>query len=189
MSAAYCVEAQRQSGDQWSPWSDVAGSRDYCEGFVRCLVLYAHGYEFRVVEVDPLQRLELRINVRPRAWARAAHVKGGGRAHKQNKAYQDQIRLAYMAGNGGRRKTWTTTSGPVAVEIDCYFRDRLKRGPAFMKQSDADNLAKNVLDALNGLAYDDDGRVCDLHVRKFFAEKDLVVVRLRAVPRPTIPKE
>ena len=131
-----------------------------------------------------LFELRFEIKTRPRAWARAGHRKGGGK-YNPNEGYQEQIRLSYMVANGGRRRSWTNRySGAVAVEVDCYFRDAKKRGPMHGKRTDVDNLAKNVLDALNGLAYDDDGRVSDLRVRKFCAEEDLVVVRLRAL-QPT----
>lgn len=39
------------------------------------------------------------------------------------------------------------------------------------KRPDADNLAKTVLDALNGLAYKDDGQVSRLVVEKVYGEK------------------
>jgi len=46
--------------------------------------------------------------------------------------------------------------GPVAVDLDIYVRIRM----------DLDNVAKSVLDGLNGIAYQDDGQVVELLVRK-----------------------
>lgn len=43
---------------------------------------------------------------------------------------------------------------------------------------DADNIAKCILDACNGIAYEDDKQVCDLVVRKRYAEIPGVVVTL-----------
>lgn len=48
--------------------------------------------------------------------------------------------------------------GRVAVEVSLYLPDARRR--------DADNLAKSILDALNGVTWDDDSQVWDLHVRK-----------------------
>ena len=46
--------------------------------------------------------------------------------------------------------------GPVSVELDVYIRRRM----------DVDNVAKSVLDGLNGVAYEDDDQVVELLVRK-----------------------
>jgi len=46
------------------------------------------------------------------------------------------------------------------------------------KKIDCDNLAKIVLDALNGLAYDDDKQVCELEVRKIYGETPMVAVSI-----------
>ena len=45
---------------------------------------------------------------------------------------------------------------PVAVVLDIYVRRRM----------DVDNVAKSVLDGLNGIAYQDDDQVVELLVRK-----------------------
>lgn len=45
---------------------------------------------------------------------------------------------------------------------------------------DCDNIAKAVLDALNGIAYKDDSQVADLVVRKRFGEKAHVSVRIES---------
>lgn len=47
--------------------------------------------------------------------------------------------------------------GPVSVTLDVFTRRKL----------DVDNIAKSVLDGLNGVAYWDDDQVVDLRVRKF----------------------
>lgn len=46
--------------------------------------------------------------------------------------------------------------GPVEVELWCYTKGR----------ADVDNLSKSILDGLNGVAFDDDSQVVDLHVYK-----------------------
>ena len=45
---------------------------------------------------------------------------------------------------------------------------------------DCDNIAKAVLDALNGLAYKDDSQVTELTVRKLYAEEGSVGVRIKS---------
>jgi len=46
--------------------------------------------------------------------------------------------------------------GPVSVALSVYVKGRL----------DADNIAKSILDGLNGIAYEDDDQVVELLVRK-----------------------
>lgn len=46
--------------------------------------------------------------------------------------------------------------GPVSVALSVYVKGRL----------DADNIAKSILDGLNGIAYEDDDQVVELMVRK-----------------------
>ena len=45
---------------------------------------------------------------------------------------------------------------PVAVALDVYIKRKM----------DADNIAKSILDGLNGIAYEDDDQVVELLVRK-----------------------
>ena len=46
----------------------------------------------------------------------------------------------------------------------------------YTKKPDADNLAKAILDALNGVAYPDDAQIVKLTVRKRYGEADMVHV-------------
>ena len=46
---------------------------------------------------------------------------------------------------------------------------------------DCDNLAKSILDSLNGLAYQDDKQVVELSIKKYYAENAEVRVRLTEV--------
>ena len=43
---------------------------------------------------------------------------------------------------------------------------------------DTDNIAKSVLDALNGLAYGDDKQIVELKVRKYYGVEPYVNVKL-----------
>ena len=59
--------------------------------------------------------------------------------------------------------------GAVAVRIDVHGRlPKRERVPApNLVKPDVDNIAKAVLDALNGVAYDDDSQVVELTVKKW----------------------
>ena len=83
--------------------------------------------------------------------------------------YENLVRLAWM--QAGHEKI----EGPIQVIIDASFP--IPKGTSKKKASeidkkayphkpDCDNIAKTVLDALNGIAYDDDAQVVSLRVQK-----------------------
>lgn len=49
------------------------------------------------------------------------------------------------------------------------------------KKPDCDNLAKIILDALNGIAYKDDSQVTLLHIAKEYGTQPKVIVELREI--------
>jgi len=49
------------------------------------------------------------------------------------------------------------------------------------KKPDCDNLAKIILDSLNGLAYKDDSQVTVLHITKQYGTQPKVIVELREI--------
>lgn len=64
---------------------------------------------------------------------------------------------------------------PLYVAITFYMR-RPRTGPDHpIKGRDLDNMAKLVLDAMNGLVYPDDAQVVEMHVRKTWASGDACV--------------
>jgi len=92
----------------------------------------------------------------------------------------------------------TAMDGPVAVQIWVYekrpeSRERKSvRGKTTWKATgkDADNLAKAVCDALNGIAYADDKQVCLLNVRKYeHSDASAVVVRVSNVTAQSMTLE
>ena len=66
--------------------------------------------------------------------------------------------------------------GPVSVSLNVYARGKL----------DADNIAKSILDGLNGIAYEDDDQVVELMVRKHKVtrkEEERVEIEIREFTR------
>lgn len=57
-----------------------------------------------------------------------------------------------------------------------------RRSEAFgafcLKKPDTDNVAKAILDAMNGIVYEDDAQVAGLVVQKFYAEKDEINIKI-----------
>ena len=107
---------------------------------------------------------------RPRVTAR------NGFAHaytpKNTKDYEKAIRSAYIA-SGGKKYT-------EALEVVIYtYRPLPKSRPKKIIteldtcKPDVDNIAKVVLDALNGVAYDDDKQIISLAVFKMPRTRDI----------------
>lgn len=100
--------------------------------------------------------------------------------------YETLIRQLYVISKQGMLK------GTLRAEINAHFQtpqnisktkralmERGKHRP--IKRPDLDNLAKAVLDALNGLAYSDDSQVVSLTVDKYYSDNPRVEVTIKEV--------
>ena len=79
-------------------------------------------------------------------------------------------RIAFLARAVGARPI----ECPVAVRAEFFFKDGRAR-------ADIDNLAKLVLDALNGVAFKDDRQVVSLEATIYRGQKDLSVVTITPI--------
>jgi Holliday junction resolvase RusA-like endonuclease len=84
--------------------------------------------------------------------------------------------------------------GPLKATIEAYHtipKSKSKKTKEEMrenlirptKKADADNIAKSVLDALNGVAYKDDSSVVELTVSKYWADEGFVKVTLEEMEK------
>lgn len=48
----------------------------------------------------------------------------------------------------------------------------------YVNRPDVDNIAKIILDAFNGVVYQDDSQITDLHITKQYGEEDRIVIYL-----------
>lgn len=87
-------------------------------------------------------------------------------------------------------KEWQK-SGIFGVKITCFFalektnnkrENAIKSGNFYTKKPDLDNIAKGVLDCMNGIVFDDDNAVSRLFIEKYYqvasGEKPLVIVNV-----------
>jgi Holliday junction resolvase RusA-like endonuclease len=108
----------------------------------------------------------------PVAWARART--NGPQQYtpaKQRKAKSD---IGYLCLEAMTDKA--PLEGPVELTVvAAYERPKRGRQDTFWKQSrpDLDNVAKLVMDALNGIAWVDDGQVSALHALKQWGEPEV----------------
>ena len=106
-------------------------------------------------------------------------------------SYENLVKLAYQ-------QQCTTQAfekdAPLKAEIVAYFpvpkstskkkREEMLCGKIrHTKKPDTDNIAKAILDALNGIAYHDDSQIFNLTVRKRYAESPRAEVTIvRCIP-------
>lgn len=114
------------------------------------------------VEMDLFPR-EIVGKLRPR-FTRSGCTYTPAKTRKAEIAVRDEFRKVC-----GER--WAKFGGPVKVSIS-YSRQLAKSNPKFwafrqdLGKPDLDNVAKLVLDSLNGLAYADDSQVIEIHMAK-----------------------
>lgn len=80
---------------------------------------------------------------------------------------------------------------PIKAEITAVFTvpksyskkqmAEIEKKPVYIKKPDCDNIAKIILDSLNGLAYNDDNQVYNLKVIKRYGKQEKVIVKLEEV--------
>lgn len=103
--------------------------------------------------------------------ARPRVTKFGTYIPEKTRKYRERIKGSFIEAGGMRM------SGPLSVRVH-VFRQLPKSRPKRVTleddtfKPDVDNIAKNVLDALNGIAWDDDSQVTELLVRKYPRGRD-----------------
>lgn len=110
---------------------------------------------------------------------------------KKIKEYAEKVRHSFLMNN----IYWSYQSiieNPVKVKIDVFvsipkkFNKKLKQSALEQKikpviRPDVDNIAKGILDPLNGLVWADDRQVYFLSIEKHYAESDYITVEIDEV--------
>ena len=111
-------------------------------------------------------------------WQRAASVGTRRYTSAKQRSYQRTVRLVAMASRP--RGPWLPSKASrYRVDIDAYLPDERRR--------DLDNVAKTILDALNGVLYLDDSQVVTLLVATHIDRAEpRVVVAVREVEREQV---
>ena len=109
---------------------------------------------------------------------------------KETRVYEDFVRLCYS--DYANQYQWEPYDGQLRAEVEVFIQvpksdSKLKKQAKIIGEirptikPDCDNLAKSILDSLNGLAYQDDRQIIELSVKKFYAEQSEVRVKLMEV--------
>ena len=119
---------------------------------------------------------------RPRFSTRGGFVKTY--TPEKTASYENFVKLCYLNKYKGQK-----LDGEIVAEIIAYFPipksfSKKKRAEAIegkikpTKKPDTDNIAKTILDSLNGIAFEDDKQVVALLVKKLYGEEPKVLVVL-----------
>ncbi|HGU6173192.1 TPA: RusA family crossover junction endodeoxyribonuclease [Escherichia coli] len=107
---------------------------------------------------------------------------------KETVNYETFVKLLYM-----QKYNNIKLKGPLRMTIKAFYKipkSVSKKEKELMlqniirptKKPDMDNIAKVILDALNGLAYEDDRQIVELYVSKFYSlEDEFVMVTISSV--------
>ena len=109
---------------------------------------------------------------------------------KETRVYEDFVRLCYS--DYANQYRWEPYDGQLRAEIEVFIQvpksdSKLNKQAKIIGEirptikPDCDNLAKSILDSLNGWAYRDDKQIIELSVKKFYAEQSEVKVKLMEV--------
>jgi Holliday junction resolvase RusA-like endonuclease len=96
-------------------------------------------------------------------------IKGKLPAIIKSKKGRDQKRLIQMTCISQKVKK---LSGDLKISIDFEIAGRDK---------DIDSIMKNLLDSLEGFAYDNDKQIKELHIRKHKSKEDRVIILLETI--------
>ena len=132
--------------------------------------------------------LVIHMEPMPKERPRATVVGGHARIYTPRKTaeYEKHIADSWKTIHEGGPET-----GPVSVRIAFVMpipKSATRRAKLDMEnrrvrpvtKPDADNLAKAVLDGLNGVAYKDDNQIVDLSVSKFYGPVPKVMIRVKS---------
>lgn len=123
---------------------------------------------------------------KPQGKARARTTRNGTYTPEKTVLYENLIKVCY------RQVTRQCTEEPLHITIEAVFEpvkstSRVRREKMLSgeikptKRPDIDNIAKVVLDALNGVAYKDDTQVISLEVIKTYGPFEKLNVLIRSV--------
>lgn len=123
----------------------------------------------------------------PKAKQRPRHGKGFTYTPKETVNYENYVKMCYLEKNKPM-----ALEGMIQAEIDCFFtipksfsKKKQEEAKSYKlrptKKPDVDNIAKSILDSLNGIAYKDDSQIVDCEIHKYYSSIPRVEVTLKAI--------
>lgn len=123
---------------------------------------------------------------RPKFFRRGNFV--GTYTPKETASYENLVKVMFLEAASKQGWTKPDRETPIAARILAWFTMPAswskKKRASIIRQThkpDTDNIAKIILDSLNGVAYEDDSAVCALYVCKKYSGEDRVIVELETL--------
>lgn len=136
-----------------------------------------------------LNKIKFTVEGEPKGKARPRHYGKMVYTPTATKEYEEQVGWCYKA---SAKEFKFSESDNISISITAYFKipkSANKSSHAAMvegsirplKKCDTDNIAKIILDGLNGIAYPDDKQIVSLSVEKWYSESPRVEVVLQKI--------
>lgn len=114
-----------------------------------------------------MQIVKFVVYGKPQGKARPRFSNGRVYTPTATKEYERQVEAAYITAANG----YKFADKPVNVSITAYLkRAKSNRREFATSKPDVDNVAKAILDGLNGVAFDDDKQVVCLTINKVYCK-------------------
>lgn len=133
--------------------------------------------------------MKFEIEGKPMAKGRPRFTKKGFTyTDEKTKLYENLVKIVFLR----QFPDYKPLEGYIEANITAIFevpksyskkkaKELLESHNNYDHRPDLDNIAKIILDSLNGIAYKDDAQVTILHLNKEYGEKAKVVVELKEV--------
>lgn len=132
----------------------------------------------------------MEIKTKAVAKGRPRYSPNGAYTPRKTKEFEELVQLSFMRKANKENIFKQPSERPINVRIEIEFRPpeslshkkfKALVGAPHIHRPDVDNIAKAILDALNGLAYKDDNQVSDLYIKKRYGVEDRIVVILEEI--------
>ena len=136
-----------------------------------------------------------RIDAEPVAKARPKFTRRGhAYTPKKTRDYEEEVKFAFMSQTCEAMPVFTkdeplmvmaTFAKSVPKSYTKRKREACLKGETLpTTKADLDNYLKAVLDALNGLAFEDDSQIVKTIAEKIYAEEPYIEVRIKKIEQP-----
>lgn len=125
------------------------------------------------------------VNGKPTGKGRPRLSRWGVYSPSKTVAYENLVKFSYLQATDDK-----LVNCAIKIEIWAYFeppKSISKKkyneliGKAYTKKPDIDNIGKSILDALNGIAYEDDNQIAELVIHKIYDEKARAVIDIKEI--------
>ena len=107
----------------------------------------------------------------------------------QTKIFENWVKESFLVSN---KNATPIVDNPIKVEIVTFFdipKSASKKKQQLMISGkirptikpDTDNIAKSILDSLNGIAYSDDKQIVELVVKKYYSMQPRSIVKIKEI--------